>query len=67
MSNGRHTLRAFEPLGRIDEAIIDELRHNVRHLQKLASLVHLSQRPCQQRVRKLDKTRGERKTALLTE
>lgn len=68
MSNGRHTLRTFEPLGRIDEAIIDVLRHNVRiTYKKLASLVHLSQRPYQQRVRKLDKTRGERKTALLTE
>lgn len=46
-------------MGRIDEAIIDVLRHNVRiTYKKLASLVHLSQRPYQQRVRKLDKTRG---------
>lgn len=43
-------------LGRIDEAIIDVLRHNGRiTYQKLATLVHLTASPCQQRVRKLER------------
>lgn len=47
---------ASECLGRIDEAIVDVLRCNGRiTYKKLASLVHLSESPCQQRVRKLER------------
>jgi len=43
-------------LGRIDEAIIDVLRHDGRiTYQKLATLVHLTASPCQERVRKLER------------
>lgn len=56
MNSGGKALRTFETLGRIDEAIIDVLRHNGRiTYRKLASLVHLSESPCQQRVRKLER------------
>ena len=44
------------PLDRIDEAIIDVLRHNGRiTYEKLSSLVHLTPRPCLERVRKLER------------
>ena len=44
------------PLDRIDEAILDVLRHNGRiTYEKLSSLVHLTPRPCLERVRKLER------------
>ncbi|WP_085592874.1 Lrp/AsnC family transcriptional regulator [Pseudomonas sp. B14(2017)] len=44
------------PLDRIDEAIIDILRHDGRiTFEKLSSLVHLTPRPCLERVRKLER------------
>lgn len=56
MNIGSKTLRTVETLGRIDEAIINVLRYNGRiTYKKLASLVHLSESPCQQRVRKLER------------
>ncbi|WLH10090.1 winged helix-turn-helix transcriptional regulator [Pseudomonas hefeiensis] len=56
MTNGRNNHTASEFLGRIDEAIVDVLRRNGRiTCNKLASLVHLSESPCQQRVRKLER------------
>jgi Lrp/AsnC family transcriptional regulator, leucine-responsive regulatory protein len=43
-------------LDRIDEAIIDVLRHQGRiTYEKLSSLVHLTPRPCLERVRKLER------------
>lgn len=56
MKTGSKALGTFETLGRVDEAIIDVLRHSGRiTYKKLASLVHLSESPCQQRVRKLER------------
>ncbi|OCW20553.1 Lrp/AsnC family transcriptional regulator [Pseudomonas sp. S3E12] len=56
MTCGRKNHGASECLGRIDEAIVDVLRCNGRiTYKKLASLVHLSESPCQQRVRKLER------------
>ncbi|MEE1866614.1 MULTISPECIES: Lrp/AsnC family transcriptional regulator [Pseudomonas] len=47
---------AEPPLDRIDEAIIEVLRHNGRiTYEKLSSLVHLTPRPCLERVRKLER------------
>ena len=44
------------PLDRIDEAIIDVLRHDGRiTFEKLSTLVHLTPRPCLERVRKLER------------
>lgn len=44
------------PLDRIDQAIIEVLRHNGRiTYQKLSELVHLTPRPCLERVRKLER------------
>lgn len=44
------------PLDRIDEAILEVLRHNGRiTYEKLSSLVHLTPRPCLERVRKLER------------
>jgi DNA-binding Lrp family transcriptional regulator len=44
------------PLDRIDEAIIEVLRHQGRiTFEKLSTLVHLTPRPCLERVRKLEK------------
>ncbi|MFV3292056.1 Lrp/AsnC family transcriptional regulator [Pseudomonas sp. NY11955] len=44
------------PLDRIDEAIIDILRHDGRiTFEKLSTLVHLTPRPCLERVRKLER------------
>ena len=44
------------PLDRIDEAIIEVLRHNGRiTYDKLSTLVHLTPRPCLERVRKLER------------
>lgn len=56
MTGGTKNHAAPECLGRIDAAIVDVLRSN-GHItyKKLASLVHLSESPCQQRVRKLDR------------
>ena len=43
------------PLDRIDEAIIEVLRHNGRiTYDKLSTLLHLTPRPCLERVRKLE-------------
>ncbi|KJZ56351.1 MULTISPECIES: Lrp/AsnC family transcriptional regulator [Pseudomonas] len=43
-------------LDRIDEAIIEVLRHQGRiTYEKLSSLVHLTPRPCLERVRKLER------------
>ena len=45
-----------QPLDRIDEAIIDVLRHDGRiTFEKLSNLVHLTPRPCLERVRKLER------------
>jgi Lrp/AsnC family transcriptional regulator, leucine-responsive regulatory protein len=56
MTSGRKIHGPPECLGRIDEAIVDVLRRNGRiTYKKLASLVHLSESPCQQRVRKLER------------
>lgn len=45
-----------QPLDRIDEAIIDVLRHDGRiTFEKLSTLVHLTPRPCLERVRKLER------------
>ncbi|MBC3420177.1 MULTISPECIES: Lrp/AsnC family transcriptional regulator [unclassified Pseudomonas] len=47
---------ANPPLDRIDEAIIDVLRHHGRiTYEKLSTLVHLTPRPCLERVRKLER------------
>ena len=47
---------AAPPLDRIDEAIIEVLRHDGRiTYEKLSSLVHLTPRPCLERVRKLER------------
>lgn len=44
------------PLDRIDEAILDVLRHDGRiTFEKLSTLVHLTPRPCLERVRKLER------------
>ncbi|WP_442108811.1 Lrp/AsnC family transcriptional regulator [Pseudomonas sp. NUPR-001] len=44
------------PLDRIDEAIIEVLRHDGRiTFEKLSTLVHLTPRPCLERVRKLER------------
>ncbi len=52
-ANGPHSSPALD---RIDEAIIDVLRHNGRiTYEKLSSLVHLTPRPCLERVRKLER------------
>ncbi|WP_287815948.1 Lrp/AsnC family transcriptional regulator [Pseudomonas sp.] len=49
-SNARYTL------DRIDEAILDVLRHDGRiTYEKLSTLVHLTPRPCLERVRKLER------------
>ncbi|WAH55366.1 Lrp/AsnC family transcriptional regulator [Pseudomonas silvicola] len=49
-SNSRYTL------DRIDEAILDVLRHDGRiTYEKLSTLVHLTPRPCLERVRKLER------------
>lgn len=43
-------------LDRIDQKIIEILQHNGRiSYQRLAELVHLTPRPCQERVRKLER------------
>lgn len=56
MTSGRKIHGPPECLGRIDEAIVDVLRRNGRiTYKKLASLVHLSESPCQQRVRRLER------------
>ncbi|WP_223510916.1 MULTISPECIES: Lrp/AsnC family transcriptional regulator [Pseudomonas] len=56
MTSGAKSHGTSECLGRIDEAIVDVLRRNGRiTYKKLASLVHLSESPCQQRVRKLER------------
>ncbi len=56
MTTERKNHTASEFLGRIDEAIVNVLRCNGRiTYKKLASLVHLSESPCQQRVRKLER------------
>ena len=56
MTSGTKNHAAHEGLGRIDAAIVDVLRRNGRiTYKKLASLVHLSESPCQQRVRKLER------------
>jgi Lrp/AsnC family leucine-responsive transcriptional regulator len=56
MKTASETRMAVATLGRIDEAIVDVLRHNGRiTYKKLASLVNLSESPCQQRVRKLER------------
>ena len=45
-----------QPLDRIDEAIIEVLRHDGRiTFEKLSTLVHLTPRPCLERVRKLER------------
>ena len=50
-ANGPHSSPALD---RIDEAIIEVLRHQGRiTYEKLSSLVHLTPRPCLERVRKL--------------
>ncbi|MDT8921695.1 MULTISPECIES: Lrp/AsnC family transcriptional regulator [Pseudomonas] len=47
---------SHHPLDRIDEAIIDVLRHDGRiTFEKLSTLVHLTPRPCLERVRKLER------------
>ncbi|MFT0476133.1 Lrp/AsnC family transcriptional regulator [Pseudomonas antarctica] len=52
-ANGPHSSPALD---RIDEAIIDVLRHQGRiTYEKLSSLVHLTPRPCLERVRKLER------------
>ena len=52
-ANGPHS---SPTLDRIDEAIIDVLRHQGRiTYEKLSSLVHLTPRPCLERVRKLER------------
>lgn len=44
------------PLDRIDHAILDVLRHDGRiTFEKLSTLVHLTPRPCLERVRKLER------------
>ncbi|MFJ4440584.1 Lrp/AsnC family transcriptional regulator [Pseudomonas sp. NPDC089422] len=44
------------PLDRIDEAILEVLRHDGRiTFEKLSTLVHLTPRPCLERVRKLER------------
>jgi len=56
MNSKEKTPDSSRTLGRIDEAIIDVLRHNGRiTYQELATLVHLTASPCQQRVRKLER------------
>lgn len=56
MNTGKKTAIDLHQLGRIDKAIIDVLRQDGRiTYKKLASLVHLSGSPCQQRVRKLER------------
>jgi DNA-binding Lrp family transcriptional regulator len=56
MNSKEKTPDSSRTLGRIDEAIIDILRHNGRiTYQELATLVHLTASPCQQRVRKLER------------
>ncbi|UQB80401.1 Lrp/AsnC family transcriptional regulator [Pseudomonas shirazica] len=51
-----HQGRQRPPLDRIDETIIDILRHDGRiTFEKLSSLVHLTPRPCLERVRKLER------------
>jgi len=45
-----------QPLDRIDEAILEVLRHDGRiTFEKLSTLVHLTPRPCLERVRKLER------------
>ena len=52
-ANGPHSSPALD---RIDEAIIEVLRHQGRiTYEKLSSLVHLTPRPCLERVRKLER------------
>lgn len=47
---------AAYPLDRIDHAIIEVLRHDGRiTFEKLSTLVHLTPRPCLERVRKLER------------
>ncbi|MBF8746264.1 Lrp/AsnC family transcriptional regulator [Pseudomonas putida] len=47
---------ATYPLDRIDQAIIEVLRHEGRiTFEKLSTLVHLTPRPCLERVRKLER------------
>ncbi|VVN56958.1 hypothetical protein PS687_02523 [Pseudomonas fluorescens] len=56
MKTASETQMAVATLGRIDEAIVDVLRHNGRiTYKKLASLVNLSESSCQQRLRKLER------------
>ncbi|NBB32500.1 Lrp/AsnC family transcriptional regulator [Pseudomonas kielensis] len=56
MSTKERNPRVPYSLDRIDEAIIDVLRHNGRiTYEKLSSLVHLTARPCLERVRKLER------------
>jgi len=52
-ANGPYSAPALD---RIDEAIIEVLRHQGRiTYEKLSSLVHLTPRPCLERVRKLER------------
>jgi len=47
---------AAYPLDRIDHAILEVLRHDGRiTFEKLSTLVHLTPRPCLERVRKLER------------
>ncbi|MEB0042149.1 MULTISPECIES: Lrp/AsnC family transcriptional regulator [unclassified Pseudomonas] len=47
---------SHSPLDRIDEAILEALRHDGRiTYEKLSTLVHLTPRPCLERVRKLER------------
>lgn len=47
---------AAYPLDRIDQAILEVLRHDGRiTFEKLSNLVHLTPRPCLERVRKLER------------
>ena len=56
MDTKAHGPHSSPTLDRIDEAIIDVLRHQGRiTYEKLSSLVHLTPRPCLERVRKLER------------
>ncbi|MBT8768066.1 Lrp/AsnC family transcriptional regulator [Metapseudomonas boanensis] len=56
MSTKANGTNSLAPLDRIDEAILDVLRHDGRiTYEKLSSLVHLTPRPCLERVRKLER------------
>lgn len=56
MATKDHEPLSPAPLDRIDEAILDVLRHEGRiTYEKLSTLVHLTPRPCLERVRKLER------------